>query len=212
MRKLTPVMIAALAAVGLAPLSCGTPSELSRATALSLLRAAPDGTLRDAVWECPLSRTSYAVQGRTWSCAERKALLFFEALNGRRIVNLHQRQRPGDSWSPPATVYDIEVLDPTFFPNPALMRVVMGRARADKIEGIRQEGGTALVEALVSFEPTPLVAALLEAEEPFRRDPVGMNCASEADRKPVYELPAAKTQSFVFERYDDGWRLTRRHG
>lgn len=195
---------------------CGSSKELSRDKALELLRAAEPALLRDVTTDNLGYATLRISKGDRVSCETAKRLAFSEQLASAGIVSHAKADYPEkyigtgiQPLRPGGTQYEFRPIDSTLASPPPYENIwgswlilTMAKPQISEVTGIRQEGTSAVGEALVTYEPTPVFDALVKTETLFAQ-------SGQADRqcKELYSLPDPRTESFRFERYDDGWRL-----
>ncbi|HEV7672616.1 MAG TPA: hypothetical protein VGS22_29200 [Thermoanaerobaculia bacterium] len=206
MRILRPFVLGLLL-VGIS--GCAS-KELSRAKALELLKAGSADLLSDAVWDGALYwwRFDHFDGPSPDDCESLKKVAFAERLATMKTIKGTMASSPPSPPHSGRSDYAFWVLDPTFAksqgrrgaqPVGEAIDLVMGKATLGEVTGIKEDGTSAIAEASIRFEPTPIFQALADTEAAFAKK--GQQC------DPLYQLPGAQTKSFRFERFDDGWRL-----
>lgn len=183
--------------------ACGGSGELTRPEALRLLQEAPPGLLADAVWQEAI--WDFQSTGNL-SCEMQRRLGFGQGLAKAGFVELIMSPYGAyDQYRPGGVMYQYEILNSDYIthvaPEARAISFLMGKAVIGEVTGIVQEATTAVAEATVAFEPTPIATVLLDSESEFTRTGQAENCSA------LYDLPVLETRAFRFVRYDDGWRL-----
>ncbi|MEA2564195.1 MAG: hypothetical protein QOH06_5699 [Acidobacteriota bacterium] len=207
--KLKPPFLTLTVLLCFLALACGPPKELSRDKALELLRAAPPGMLGDATSDNLVSARFTIERGKNVQCETQKRLALAEQLVSEGVLTKSVRDLPEETfhWGKrrAGTEYRFQVANPAYASLPSdqytFVILTMGKPRIAEVTGIKQEGSTAIVEALIDFEPTPVFETLVKTETSFAQGGPDKQCSE------IYSLPDPQTGSFRFERYDDGWRL-----
>ncbi len=215
LRPHSPITLLVAATICASALACGPSKELSRDKALELLKAAEPTLLSDTTSDNLAYATLRLEKGTTVPCETSKRLAFTEHLVSVGILSRSEENYPeqyigtgAQPVRPAGTQYRFQPRDSTLASLPHFENIwqswlvlTMAKPHISQVTGIKQEGTSAVGEAMVTYEPTPILDALQKTEALFAQGGPEKQC------KELYSLPDPRTESFRFERYDDGWRL-----